>query len=510
MKHLIFLPFESNFIVPNRLFVTLENANILADKSEDVFLIYCDGVPDNMCWINTHCDKKMCKLCNRYRKNMFVGLNKKVKTLPIASFFHKTLKDYSDLTFEYESNEDIKKLTYNHVSIGYAALSSYITPTRNLYPLLDQEFRSYFDILLKTQVIMTDVVNTALDLFKPDEVGIFNTRFTVSKPIFDTCLHRKTEVTVYETTGNFLNGRQLTHFKNCASQDVSNSTKLVSKMWLESSLPEEEKIKIGSQFFIDRRGAIPAGDKVYISAQKEGLLPDNWDSNKHNIVIFNSSEDENVSLGEEFDHNLFPSQYQGIKTIFEHFKDYKDYHFYLRIHPNLKNINYNYHVKLFDLEKIGDNITIIPGNSPISTYALMDAAEKIIVFGSTTGYEAVYWNKPVISLCLCEYSLLDICYSPSTVNELDELIKQDLKPKDKLPAIKLAYYHMNKERPNFKYYEYIIKHHHFFGKKVDIYKWKNKEHWWAKNTCVLIQLIGAIYRQIKYPRPVKENPNAAL
>ena len=64
MKHLIFLPFESTFIVPNRLFVTLENANIHADNNEEVLLVYCDGNPVDMCWINTTCDKKMCKLCN--------------------------------------------------------------------------------------------------------------------------------------------------------------------------------------------------------------------------------------------------------------------------------------------------------------------------------------------------------------------------------------------------------------------------------------------------------------
>lgn len=510
MKHLIFLPVESNFIVPNRLFVTLENANILAEQGEDVKLIYCDGNPGNLCWINTQCDKMMCKICTRYRKNMFSGLNKKVQPIPISAFFKKNLNDYRDLTFEYKSNTDIKKLTYNHVSIGYAALSAYISPTRNLYPLMDAEFRQYFDTLLKTEVILTDIVNAALEKFQPDAVGIFNTRFTVSKPVFDTCCYQNVEVMVYETTGNVVNGRQLTYFKNSAPQDVSYNTQLLHTMWTTSPLSDQEKIKIGTKFFQDRRGAIPAGDKVYIGDQKEGLLPDNWDDKKHNIVIFNSSEDEYVSLGEEFDHNLFPSQYQGIKTIFEHFKNEKDYHFYLRVHPNLKNIKYNYHVKLYDLAEIGDNITIIPGNSPVSTYALMDAAEKIIVFGSTTGYEAVFWGKPVISLCLCEYSMLDICYSPTTIEELDNLITQDLKPKDKMPAIKLAYYHMNKERPDFKWFEYTITHHNLLGKKFDIYKWKTDGHWWEKNLCVMLQIMGAIYRQKKHPRPTKEDPNAVL
>lgn len=510
MKHLIFLPFESNYIVPNRVFVTLENANVLAEKGDDVTLVYCDGNPIDLCWINLCHDRKMCKFCECFRKNIFTGLSKQVKTAPVSSFFKKKIQDYNQLTFDYNSNEDIKKLSYNHVDIGYAALSSYISPTRNLYPLMDQEFRSFFDELLRSTVIATDIVNEALDLFQPDDVGIFNSRFTVSKCVFDTCIHRNIDVIVYETTGNVVNGRQLTYFKNSAAQDVKYNTDLLFKMWNNSPLSDEEKIKTGSQFFINRRGAIPAGDKVYIGAQKAGLLPENWDKNKHNIVIFNSSEDEYVSLGEEFDHNLFATQYQGIKTIFKHHKNDKDYHFYLRIHPNLKNIKYNYHKKLYDLEKISDNITIIPGDSPISTYSLMDAAEKVIVFGSTMGYEAVYWGKPVISLNLCEYSLLDICYSPTTLEELDSLIKADLQPKDKMPAIQLAYYKMNRERPDFKHYEYVIRHHSLLSRHFDIYKWKTKGHWFAKNICVLLQIIGGAYRQKKYPRPRKEDPNAVL
>lgn len=510
MKHLLFLPFESEFIVPNRVFVTLENAEILAHEGQEVILVYCDGKPINKCWINTTCDKKMCRMCNCYRKQMFKGLSENIKLTPISEFFKKTLLDYQNLSFEYNSISDIKKLTYNNVGIGYAALSSYVSPTRNLYPLMDKAFRTFFDSLLKCTVITTDIVNAALDLFQPDEVGIFNSRFTVSKPIFDTCLHRKIDVNVYETTGNVINGRQLTHFRNSAPQNIEYNTELLYKMWAESPSSDEEKIKIGSKFFTDRRGAIPAGDKVYIGAQKQGLLPENWDSSKHNVVIFNSSEDEYVSLGEEFDNNLFPSQFQGIKTIFEHHKDDKDYHFYLRIHPNLKNIKYAYHKRIFELAEIGDNITIIPGDSPISTYALMDAAEKIIVFGSTTGYEAVYWEKPVISLSLCDYSLLDVCYSPNTVEELDELICGDLQPKDKMPAIQLAFYRMNRERPDFKYYEYEITHHSFAGRQFDIYKWKTQGHCCPKFTCTLLQLMGGAYRQKKYPRPNKEDINATL
>ena len=77
--------------------------------------------------------------------------------------------------------------------------------------------------------------------------------------------------------------------------------------------------------------------------------------------------------------------------MLEHVRN-PEYHFYLRIHPNLTNVHFEYREKLLALEEIYPNITVIDAPSPISTYALMDVADKIIVFGSTAGAESVFWE----------------------------------------------------------------------------------------------------------------------
>ena len=183
MKQLIFLPFECNVIVPNRFFVTLENAERYSQAGDDVTLLYCDGTSISCCWINTVCNKKLCKICNAYRKQFFPFLSKKIKCVPYASFFTKNWDEYKKLSFQYNSIAEIKQLDYHDVKIGYAAFSSYITPTRNLLPLIDDEFRNYFDQLLRTTILNTDIVEKAIALFQPDQVGIFNSRFTVSRPV---------------------------------------------------------------------------------------------------------------------------------------------------------------------------------------------------------------------------------------------------------------------------------------------------------------------------------------
>ena len=91
---------------------------------------------------------------------------------------------------------------------------------------------------------------------------------------------------------------------------------------------------------------------------------------------------------------------------------------------------------------IMQNLTVIPGTDPISTYALMDAAEKIVVFGSTMGVEAAYWGKPVILLAGTWYYYSGVCYVPESIDELKALLFQTLLPKDNKAAIKWGFYRM--------------------------------------------------------------------
>lgn len=512
MKHLFVIPFEPSFTVPNRLYTTLEGAMCQAEQGNEVTLLFCDGKSTNFCWVNTKCDKQMCKFCNLYRKLFFRTLPKTIKYLPASQFFKESHQDYTTLTFDYKNNTELKGLYYKGVGIGYAALSSYISQTRNLYPLMNDEFHKHLDPILASIVQLTDIFISALEYQKPEHIGVYNARFVVSRPIFDICKSRDIDVTVYEPAPIFPEGKCCMPYLNTLPHDIEYNTNIINQIWNSDKHPREEKLKIASSFFYNRRNAIPAGDKVYVKDQQKGLLPDDWDSNKHNIVILNSSEDEFASLGKDFENNLYPSQYRGIKDIFERYKNMNDYHFYLRIHPNLKDIPYAYHKKLYDLSKISNNITIISGNSPISTYSLIDAAEKIIVFGSTTGLEAVFWGKPVILLSKCAYSYLDICYCPTSVEELDKYITSDLLPKDKQPALALAYCRLCDEFPPFKYFPYQFKRNKVAGRVFDIYRLNIAGHSWLKFTSTIIRVLGTVRRHIKYSslKPTQEDPNAIL
>ena len=104
------------------------------------------------------------------------------------------------------------------------------------------------------------------------------------------------------------------------------------------------------------------------------------------------------------------------------------------------------------LEISGDNFTLIPSDSKISTYALIDNCEKVLTFGSTAGIEATFWGKPSIMAGASMYLHLDAVYRPKTHEELLQMLTAQLKPKSKEDAIKYGYY-FNTFGEKFKYFE---------------------------------------------------------
>lgn len=467
-KYLVHLAFPT-WVIDN--FIMYDTIVKLLKTGDEVHIFYCDGtIP--VCFSNPCAEKAICKWCHWYRCKMNKHLPIGVKIHTFSEYYDPNLAEQAkQFSFSYNSIEDIKKLTYKNVQIGYGALSTYISQTRNLNPLIDADFKKFFGAYLNAQCLLTEFLDRALTKIKPDVVLLYNGRLFEVRPIYEYAKSLGYETRCYENIRplGLKKGIYSVSFKNSLPLNIDYHTKLVESNWVNSSLSEQQKKDIGQSFFENRRHGSIAGDVVYTLNQTGGLLPDNWDKTKRNIVIFNSSEDEFVAVGDEYSRPfLFSNQLDGLHYILNLFKNNSDINFYLRIHPNLKNIKYHYHSNLYKLNKKYPNVTIIPPESKISSYSLLDNAEKIIVFGSTIGPEATYWGKPVILLAEAFYSLLDLCYIPQSLEELREMIIGKLEPKNNLPAIKYGFFIMNDKRgepiENYNTGATVIKKKFFFFK----------------------------------------------
>lgn len=420
----------------------MEDAESLYREGNEVFLAYCDGF-QKYCFKNPQGDPQLCKFCRfcakRWtKKNLSPG----IKIIPV-----KEEAPLPEMQWDYRTVRDIKNIVWKDALIGYGVMSSFTTATRDPEPdLALPEVKKYFDYALNHAVALTDSFCRLLEEIKPDVISIFNGRFIEQRPLYDIALKRNIQLRVNESVGGLRTNSEPLRviYYNHLPHSIPYTTELIQKVWEMSEESEAEKERKGRDFFERRRKGVPAGDRVYIANQQKGLLPEDWDESKRNIVIFNSSEDEFAAVGKDFeDYAVFESQLAGIHHILTKFSS-PEYHFYLRIHPNLAQVEFAYHTALYDLPKLYKNLTVIAATAPCSTYDLLDAAEKVIVFGSTMGVEAAYWGKPTILLAGAFYHELDVCYAPKTPEEIYPLIEcKNLPPKARDGAIKYGYYILN-------------------------------------------------------------------
>jgi hypothetical protein len=433
----------------------LSLAEQACSRGDTVKVLVCDSTI-NICKSNPKAEKIVCAWCGRYRKNQFSSLPKNVEILRYGDFYTPEKKSVVEsLKFDYDSVGAIKKLFYKNVKIGYGAFSSYVTLTRNLYPDINDEFRSYFNRYLKAECVLIEVLAGVLDKVRPDLVSLYNGRHFETRPVFEFSRSLGYSTKCYENLKIGKSKRKnFIFFENALPHNIKSIGNLIRGTWDDAkNLTEDEKTAIGESFFNNRKASLFAGDKVYTRNQRYGMMPDGFDESKRNIAIFTSSEDEFASIDNEYDDDqIFASQQRGIAEILEHFKSDSNIHFYVRIHPNLKKIKYRYHLSLLGYCDLYPNVTVIQANDEISSYSLMENVEKVIVFGSTIGVEACYWGKPVILLCAAFYNYLDICYKPKDAEEAFSLITaNDLPAKGKADALRYGFYSMYDRNQDFKY-----------------------------------------------------------
>lgn len=416
MKHLFYLYscFNGSFFGE----LVDEAIELQKSKENQILFVYCGGLCE-MCTQNAKGSKSLCHFCTSNTRrvlNYYHIENKNLRDCVKIDNFH---------TFDYKTASDLRNITYKDVHIGLSILSSYITRTRNMDPLIDDISKNYFDVHLKQCARLAEALNNVIEDFKPDAVHSFNGRFEEVRPIYDIC-HNK-GIKCYLNEGTKVKGKfKRVVFEDRLPHDIKYNKERRDYCWNHYQMSQEERLKFGESFFQKRRNGIASGDKIYIKGQEAGNIPP-IDKSKLNIAIFNSSEDEFVAVGGDWDLlKVFDSQYDGINYILEHADP--NMHFYLRIHPNLKDIPYRYYTELLSLDKKYSNVTVIRAESKVSTYSLLDQMDKVVCFNSTMGMESVYWRVPTICLSAAMYYYEGVCYIPKSQDDVINLLRKPLEP----------------------------------------------------------------------------------
>jgi hypothetical protein len=389
------------------------------EKGGKVVVLSCFGQLIT-CMPNPKHDLNICALCQSRFKS---GIKWLVGTdISYESFYYLT--EEQELMVQeigrqkWRDIDEIRSFRIEGVDIGLAAISSLVDIVRDSDP----------DIIKYQEIVVNNIVLGAIVYYsiknkliekKPDILLLFNGRFSMLRPALRAAQQLGIKTYVHERSGQI---DRYSMTKNTYPHDLIAIKKEIQKVYLLSELSEEHKKNIAFSWFNERQAGIDQSWHSYTKNQIQNLLPKELDSNKINIVIFISSEDEFVAI-EEMVNPFYRNQNIAIEQFMDSIAEEDRCRIFLRVHPNLKYIRNTQTNGIAILSKKYSKLQVIPADSLISSYALIKSADVIVTYGSTIGIEASYEGKLSVLMGRAIYEDLDVCIRPKSHDDFILLMK---------------------------------------------------------------------------------------
>jgi len=404
------------------------------DKAGDnIRVLQCTGNLPNCHWNLNH-DDSLCSICVSKFKNGWDVL-KPSRNVELIKF---NVSDDVVVNFPpaFKSVNEVKAYKFDNENIGYGVASTLISIFR------DHRFDTnrYYAEIIRTLTSAIEIYKTLkfqFEQFKPDRVYLFNGRIATQLPARLLCKKMGIEYLTYEVA-NKENSYRLVKNSTTHEPIAFDEADLLRSNW------NTDSAKLADLFYRKKRDRVNFENLIHFTNyQKKGTLPKSFDFNKKNIAIFNSTIDEYAAI-EDWYSMYSPDETTGIGKILESFIS-DDYIFYLRVHPHMKEVS-SCTSQLVDIRELAQkfkNLHVIWPDNIVDTYALIDACDKVITFGSTVGVEATYWGKPSICAGHALYKNFHCVYWPHSHEELVQLLRSELKPMPVEGALQYAFWEIN-------------------------------------------------------------------
>jgi len=239
---------------------------------------------------------------------------------------NKTINSLPELHFN--SIAELRQYKIDNFEIGDAALSSLVSIVRDPEPDL-KVFHDMLSRIILSAHYCYHFFQSELLAFSIDTFYNFNGRFATNRAALRAAQKKEVPVLIHERGHNF---KTYELFDNVLPHEISPFIDRASKAW-EQHADVENKHQVAHDFYKNRASGKDQGWVSFTKDQKKGLLPEHWDETVDNIVIFNSSEDEYVSIGKDWDSGFFETQ---TKLMLKLMNDPRlsDKKIWVRLHPN--------------------------------------------------------------------------------------------------------------------------------------------------------------------------------
>ncbi len=443
MRIVLFAPYS---ILTPHYETDLEIGQYHLDKGDDVLMLGCSSSLLS-CDVNLDHDVSVCLACTGKRRQGISRLSRRIGVKTLHSFSRSCSRELGTIRTRFGDPVDLQKYTIGNFDIGYGVLSSVISAFRDPEPDLGSpEMQLLVARLLVSSFAVYCSIKKLLRATPVDRMYVFNGRFAPLRAALRACQSLGVDCYAHDR------GCDLNHYatyRNTTPHDLDYIDAEIRSAWSRAASYQDERERLGSAFFLERSKGIEQNWFTFVKRQQQGVLPANWDPARENIAVFTSSEDEFAAIGDSWKNPVYEDQNDGIKKILCSVPE-ENSHVYIRVHPNLSGVQNRQTREIATLS--AQNLTVIPADSPVDSYALLRSASKAVTFGSTIGVEATFWGVPSILAGQCLYKQLGATYNPRSHAELCDMLRRDLPPKPRQCALMYGYY-MKTYGRRFEYFQ---------------------------------------------------------
>jgi hypothetical protein len=316
------------------------------------------------------------------------------------------------------SYDELINIEYKRAKVGLSVASSLIHQLRDSNPNLNENIDKV-RVMLNSAAMAFNACDTIIKEVSPNLAYVFNGRFVHYRSYMSACIANGVPYKIHER-GSSIWKYSVRDFMPHDSDKIQDE---IIDFWNTSDISDEIRHEKANEFFIDRRKGREQSWFSFRKYHTEGLLPV-FDSNKKVITFFTSSDDEFKAVGDLHKSIYWPSQIDAIKAFIDICRNDSSIQGFLRIHPHINEKSRRDYEFWHNLP-LPSNLTLLPSNSGIDSYSLLECSNIVLSSGSTIGVESSYWGTPSICLGPSFYGKLGCVYLPRSETELADLVQSD-------------------------------------------------------------------------------------
>ena len=398
---------------------TLPQAQFLESvqqRGDEIIYIYCDRVYSSFCMsMASHgvsfsdspaAKEAICDICSQQSKMVRTQLNFASRSL--RSFVKVQDIDNADRLSRERPVEELYDYCEYDLPIGRLALYETIIQTKSISRDLSPEARSFYRSNFRNTLISVRASKAILDELKPDVGVSYHTAYAYNRAFQRVLEARNVPVWFLNASMNvaelsthliaaksdpeqmfrkMLGDWQRFEEVPCADEDIASSADHLLALMSGGGFGYSNSIRRGNVGVLERLGYLP-GRKV--------------------VAALLSSYDELLAaelagFGWTTKNEVFSSQIEWVKWLFDFARSRPDVHLIVRVHPREFAINgkggrseHSYRLDSIFSER-PDNVSINLPSDGIAVYDLLMEVDAALVAWTSTGMEAGMLGIPVVT-----------------------------------------------------------------------------------------------------------------